>query len=79
MKELREHGPELVSNGTVASVTLAPDGTKTVTTGDGRVLEGFDCVLSAIGRVPKTDSLGLENTKVCTTPLEGIIALYNLH
>ena len=35
-----------------------------VTTTDGRVFGGFDCVLSAIGRIPKTDTLGLENTKV---------------
>jgi hypothetical protein len=30
MKEMQAHGPELISKGAVASVTLAADGTKTV-------------------------------------------------
>jgi len=40
------------------------DGTTTVTLKDGTVIEGFDCVLWAIGRHPVTGGLGLQEAGV---------------
>lgn len=64
MNELKEHGPELVTNATPESVVKEADGTLTLKLKDGRTLGGFDCVLSAIGRVPVTGSLGLDKTSI---------------
>lgn len=66
MQEIKHHGPTLVNNSTVASVTKAEDGTKTLTLKDGRVLTGFDQVIFAIGRTPVTEGLGLEKIGVET-------------
>jgi glutathione reductase (NADPH) len=66
MTELKAHGPTLTTGATVQKVELAADGTKTLTLKDGRVFEGFDTVLFAIGRAPATKNLGLETIGVET-------------
>jgi glutathione reductase (NADPH) len=57
----------------VAYVTLAADGTKTVTLVNGAVIEGADVVLMAAGRVPNTDGLGLDQIAVQLTPKGTIV------
>ena len=64
MNEMAKHGPTLRPKSDVASLTKAADGTTTVTLKDGTVIEGFDCILWAIGRHPVTSGLGLEEAGV---------------
>ena len=45
----------------IAAVELDADGSKTVKLINGEVCRGADVVLMAVGRVPNTDGLGLEN------------------
>ncbi|KAJ8602249.1 hypothetical protein CTAYLR_003628 [Chrysophaeum taylorii] len=59
MEAMRSHGPALHANSTPASVSAAPDGTKTLTLADGSEFGGFDVVLMATGRDPLGSSLNL--------------------
>src|SRR5690606_25582591 len=46
----------------------AGDGSVALYSHDGRCLEGYDTVIWATGRVPNTDQLGLENTRLEVNP-----------
>lgn len=61
--QIHQKGVKLNLNNTIASVEKQSDGRLRVTFGDGEE-KVFDAVLSAIGRVPLTKGLGLENTAV---------------
>jgi glutathione reductase (NADPH) len=47
-----------------SALERADDGTVTLHAQDGRRLGGYDTVICAVGRVPNTDALGLENTGI---------------
>lgn len=64
MAELKAHGPELVNNASPTELVKEADGTLTLKLKDGRSFGGYDCVLSAIGRDPKVDTLNLDKTSV---------------
>jgi glutathione reductase (NADPH) len=54
----------VVTHFDTASLAREGDGSITLTAKDGRCLDGFECVIWAVGRVPNTDNIGLENTGV---------------
>ena len=62
-KHMRAAGIEIVTGATPAAVRGAP-GDLTLVTLDGRSFAGFDTLLWAIGRSPRTQSLGLERAGV---------------
>jgi len=72
MDEIRAHGPALHPKCTPKEITKADDGTFTLHTTCGKVLEGYDCVLMAIGRRPVTNLLNLDAIGV-TTDKDGFI------
>eukprot|EP00300_Choanocystis_sp_HF-7_P036490 c52344_g1_i1.p1 GENE.c52344_g1_i1~~c52344_g1_i1.p1 ORF type:complete len:486 (-),score=133.03 c52344_g1_i1:61-1518(-) len=62
-KEYEKSGVEIVKGVKIHQIQLAEDGTKTVSVLSGdeeKHFPGFDCVLFAIGRVPRTEGLNLE-------------------
>jgi len=61
-QEVRKKGVDLVFNSNPASIEAGENG-YAVTFEDGSS-ETFDCVVAAVGRVPNTEGLGLENTDV---------------
>ena len=62
-KQMRAVGIEIVTGATPAAVRGAP-GDLTLLTADGRSFFGFEALLWAIGRAPRTDSLALERAGV---------------
>lgn len=60
LEALPQHGVDLVTQFTPASVQRADDGSLTITAEDGRTVSGLDAVVWAAGRRPNTDGLGLE-------------------
>mmetsp|Transcript_29707 Transcript_29707/g.32338 ORF Transcript_29707/g.32338 Transcript_29707/m.32338 type:complete len:413 (+) Transcript_29707:1-1239(+) len=58
-KTMAKHGPKLVPNSVVQSITKEADGTLTIHFENGTSHGGFDQVVSAIGRTPATDLLNL--------------------
>ena len=60
MEELARDGTDVQLNSTCVKVEKKEDGTFELTFNDGRVVGGFGGVLSAIGREPCTDTLGLD-------------------
>jgi glutathione reductase (NADPH) len=61
--EMTKKGVNLKFNTNVTAITKQEDGTLLVSLTDGSTLE-VDCVMYATGRKPKTEDIGLENTKV---------------
>ncbi len=70
--EMTKKGIDLKFNTNVTAITKQGDGSLLVALTDGSTLE-VDCVMYATGRKPKTDNIGLENTKVGTKPNGAII------
>jgi glutathione reductase (NADPH) len=64
VEELEKSEVNIVRETQITAVTKNADGTFSLYTRDGKVLSGFDCVLAAIGRIPLTKDLGLENAGV---------------
>lgn len=67
MDEMAKHGPNVKNNSTIKAVHKDHNSAYTITTVDGTVNTGYDCVLWAIGRHPVTAALGLEQCGVQTT------------
>jgi glutathione reductase (NADPH) len=63
---MASHGPTVVPNAEVASITKAGGRLLQLTLKDGRALGGYDCVLFAIGRAPATAALGLAVAGIAT-------------
>jgi glutathione reductase (NADPH) len=61
--EMTKKGIDLKFNTNVTAITKQEDGSLLVSLTDGSTLE-VDCVMYATGRAPKTENMGLENTKV---------------
>jgi glutathione reductase (NADPH) len=61
--EMRKHGIDLRFHRDLTKVERDPSGALAATLDDGEVLH-VDAVLAAIGRVPRTEGLGLENAGV---------------
>jgi glutathione reductase (NADPH) len=61
--EMTKKGIDLKFNTNVTTIAKQDDGTLLVSLTDGSTLE-VDCVMYATGRKPKTENIGLENTKV---------------
>ncbi len=83
---MAEDGVNIVTNTSVSALKKTGD-TVSVVSGDS-TLDGFDCVIWAVGRRPNTDTIGLENinltpdadgylavNKYQETPVEGVYAL----
>ncbi len=62
-QEMTKKGVNLKFNTNVTAIAKQADGTLLVSLTDGSTLE-VDCVMYATGRKPKTENIGLENTKV---------------
>ncbi|KAA8494206.1 Glutathione reductase [Porphyridium purpureum] len=62
--QMRANGINLMFNTDLTKVEKSPDGSFAATLKDGSVLPGFDKVMYATGRVPKVETLGLENAGV---------------
>ena len=67
VEHMRTAGIDVVT-GAVPESVQSRDGGLTVTTADGRAIEGFDCVLWAIGRLPNTAELDLAAAGIATGP-----------
>ncbi len=67
-----EDGVNVVTNTSVTALERTGD-TISVVSGDSR-LDGFDCVIWAVGRRPNTDTIGLENINL-TPDARGYIAV----
>lgn len=63
---LPQHGVDLVTHFTPARLDRAGDGSLTLIAEDGRVVDGLDTVVWAVGRRANTASLGLEAAGVAT-------------
>lgn len=63
-KEMEEKGPKVVKKTEIKSVTKKEDGTLTLTTNNNEELSGFDCLLWAVGRKPRTKQLDLDKAGV---------------
>ena len=59
MDEMRNDGIDIVTQATPAEVRRSGSGVL-LETEDGRLFDGFDCLIWAIGRSPNTESLNLE-------------------
>jgi len=65
VEELKNHGPTLKTNATPSAFVKKPDGTISIELKDSdETLDGFDCVLLAIGRAPLTADIGLKECGV---------------
>jgi len=60
MEEMVNDGISLHANTTIASLARSDNGALAVTTHTGQVLTGFDTLVWAVGRAPRTDGLNLE-------------------
>jgi len=59
--EMLSHGMHIKEQWTTQEVILQPNGLKTVVNKtNGEKIEDVDCVLSAIGRQPNVEDIGLE-------------------
>lgn len=68
---IEAEGPTLHTHASIERVDKTDDGVLTVTLTNGEKIE-TDCLIWAIGRIPSTDNIGLENTDV-TVGSNGII------
>lgn len=66
-EEMKNAGITLKGNTEVVSITAA-EGVKTLQYKDGNSETGFDCVLYAIGRVPRCEEINLEKTGLKPNP-----------
>ena len=64
LERMKQDGPELHTETTVREVVKQDDGTLTLHFENGKTMEGVDCLVWAIGRVPSTDNINLECTGV---------------
>ncbi len=64
LERMKQDGPELHTETTVREVAKQDDGTLTLHFEGGQTMDGFDCLVWAIGRVPSTDKINLECTGV---------------
>tara|TARA_R100001224_G_scaffold35752_1_gene20293 strand:- start:26707 stop:27903 length:1197 start_codon:yes stop_codon:yes gene_type:complete len=64
LERMKQDGPELHTETTVREVAKQDDGTLTLHFENGKTMEGVDCLVWAIGRVPSTDNINLECTGV---------------
>ena len=63
---LPQHGVDLVTHCTPSRIERATDGTLTLTAEDGRIIDGLDTVIWAVGRRANIDGLGLDAAGVAT-------------
>lgn len=66
--QMEADGIHFNDDGKIASVEKQADGTLTIHYADGTTLDGLDQLLWAIGRVPNTDTIGLENIGLSLAP-----------
>lgn len=64
LERMKQDGPELHTETTVREVAKQDDGTLTLHFENGKSMEGVDCLVWAIGRLPATDKINLECTGV---------------
>jgi glutathione reductase (NADPH) len=64
LERMKQDGPELHTETTVREVVKQDDGTLTLHFEGGKTMDGVDCLVWAIGRVPSTDNINLECTGV---------------
>ncbi len=64
MDEMQKAGISILTQSRLAEFLREDDGRIAIRCADGRHIGGFDTVICAIGRIPNTDQLGLENTGV---------------
>ncbi|WP_289007723.1 glutathione-disulfide reductase [uncultured Idiomarina sp.] len=64
LERMKQDGPKLHTETTVREVVKQDDGTLTLHFEGGQTMDGFDCLVWAIGRVPSTDKINLECTGV---------------
>lgn len=64
LERMKQDGPELHTETTVREVVKQDDGTLTLHFENGKTMEGVDCLVWAIGRVPSTDNINLQATGV---------------
>ena len=69
---MRNDGIHVHADHKAKSIEKRPDGKKNIRCTKGSLLEGFDAVIAAIGRKPRTDALNLELTGI-TTDERGLI------
>lgn len=69
--QLQANGIDIMTNDNPAKITLNADGSKHVTFESGKEMD-FDLVMVAIGRVPRSAALQLDNVKVQTKPNHAI-------
>lgn len=63
-REMEADGVQFDDDRKIQNIDKQDDGTLTLTMDSGDTLEGVEQLLWAIGRVPNTDQLGLENTDI---------------
>lgn len=64
LERMKQDGPELHTETTVREVVKQDNGTLTLNFENGQSMDGVDCLVWAIGRVPSTDKINLECTGV---------------
>lgn len=64
LERMKQDGPELHTETTVREVVKQDDGTLTLHFEGGQTMDGVDCLVWAIGRLPATDKINLECTGV---------------
>lgn len=64
LERMKQDGPELHTETTVREVVKQDDGTLILHFEGGQTMDGVDCLVWAIGRVPSTDKINLECTGV---------------
>jgi len=61
---LLHHGVDIKTNCEIAEIEKDVDGTFSIKTHDGNSYHGYNYIISAIGRGPLSQDLGLENTEI---------------
>ncbi|MGM7448517.1 glutathione-disulfide reductase [Idiomarina sp. ST20R2A10] len=64
LERMKQDGPELHTETTVREVVKQDDGRLTLHFEGGQTMDGVDCLVWAIGRLPATDKINLECTGV---------------
>lgn len=65
---MKKSGVKINPHSELARVDKQPDGTLTLTLKDGSVQTGYDCVIVATGREPRTKGLGLSAAEAQIAP-----------
>ncbi|OQR91504.1 glutathione reductase [Achlya hypogyna] len=74
--EMQRAGANFVTESALTQIDRDADGRLRVqadVAGDTRIFAGFDVVLMAIGRAPRTDDLGLETTEIAVSASQHIV------